>query len=679
MFPSNVFQLTHQPNLKTAAIKDRYGNSPLREIAALQQQFFQLLLRDPITLSLRYLYDPHQQLQIFLLFHIPNTPEQTQISQRIASALQVHELSQIYQFQPIDLHEPQFQTLQNLDWVEAIVEITKADIISDKGYYLPRPFPANPDHSMVNLCEQLHRIHQEKFLLEITLQPAIPSTPWQNALDTLLNAHAKNSNSANDPTLETIIKDALDYQTRYSHAPLFTYSLKLLAADQQHLPLLTSTWLQNATTSDYTNLHPNQLIKRGDPTFLPSLQATQSLTPQNSSISHRLQTWQQQFGDRDIRQLFGRKSMYWGDGSTAAVRNYTPPPQPPSQKSAQLPSQPNASTSSSLAPTGSHALANLSNTPTQTPPAKMQDLLPLKHLTTLEEISTFLRVVIPTNPIPGMAVAQPTYPTMTAEEMFRKYHSLITPDTYIIGLDDNGRVITSSWEDIPHRLIAGQTRFGKTNFIQWLLFQFFYKSPQAKTYIMDFKGIDFPDLKSFLPNFNIEVVTEVEEALDMVEMIDAESEERKQLMKNNPGARKITDLQNKGILISRMLWIIDEASDIADNYSLADEIEKRLKKYARKGASFGIHMIYAAQNPDSSVISKQVTEQLGEKTIFKVSYGASMNVLEIGDAEHITKKGRSILHRGVNDWLYVNTPLMPNLSEQPFKTTIWAEISQDKF
>jgi len=673
-----AFQLTHQPDFKSLAIKDRYGNSPLQKIAALQQEFFQSLLRDSFTLSLRYLYDPHapQQLQIFLLFH---TPEQLKL--RLTSALQTSEFQQIYSFQEINNHQ-QLQTIQNLDWVEAIVEITKAETISDKGYYLPHPFAPNPDHSMVELCEQFARIGNfspEKFLLEITLQPYPTQTaPWKNALDTLLSAHTK-ANSSPDATLETVIKGIRDYQTRYSHAPLFTYSLKLLAESDRHLSTLPTLWLQNATTSEYNHLpHSFLTIKRGDPAFQTSLDSTQNLqiSPENSPLPPALQDWQQQFGNRNISQLFGAKSYLWSEGTTKRVPNYTPPPQPPSQKLPQLPTQGDRPTSSNITSTGSQALTKFSNT--QPSAAKMQDLLPLRHLTTLEEISSFLRVIIPTpHPVPGMAIAQPTYPTMTAEEMFNKYHHLITPDTYIVGLGNNGNVITSSWEEIPHRLIAGQPGFGKTNFIQWIVFQFLYKNPEAKIYVMDFKAVDFPDLKSFLPNFSLEVVTEVEEALTMIEAIDLEEENRIKLIQENKGARRLADLQSKGIPIYRLLWIIDEAADIADaSYDLAENIEKRLKKYARKGRSFGINMIYAAQTPDSSVISKQVTEQLGEKTVFKVSYGASMNVLEIGDAENINKKGRAILHRSVNDWFYVNTPLMPDLSKQPFDKTIWAKLSQ---
>jgi hypothetical protein len=676
-----AFHLTHQPNPKS--IKDRYGNSPTRSVIDLQKQFFQLLLREPITLSLRYISDPNaaadQRLQIFLLINTELTTqtEQEQLKRRLLSTIQSSEFYQIYPFQEIELNAHQFPTLQNLDWVNALLEIPKAETISPKGYYLPRLFPENQDHDMVKICEQLSRIRSERFLLEITLQPHNNPPERQKALDaieTLLKAQSKSSNSAKDAILDTVVKSAQNHQNNYSHQPLFTHSIKLLAEQEQSLSNLAITWLQNATNSDYANLYHNlPIIKRGSPEFQKSLQATRDvrISPQSSHHSPALQAWQQQFGSQSISKIFGSKPMF-GDGSTS-YSNPTPPPQSPQ-------SFVNPTTSSNIvSSSGSHALAKPMaiqgwDRPQQSA-VTMQDLLPLRHLVTLDEVSSFLRVVIPQNKLAGMAVAQTTYPTMTAEEIFNTYRHLITPDQYIVGLDDEGNPITSSWDEIPHRLVAGETGWGKTNFMQWVIFQFSYANPEAKIYIMDFKKLDFPDLKNILPHLNWDIITKVEEALEMIDKIDEEQESRLQLIMQYPGARSLSHLIKRGVSINRTLWIIDEAAAVGRASSrLSDKIENKLAEYAQIGRSFGIHMIYGAQRPDTSIVSKQVVDQLGEKTVFKVTYNASMAVLETGEAEHINTKGRAILHRGGSNWSFVNTPEMPDLFEQPLATTIWGNI-----
>ena len=128
-----------------------------------------------------------QRIQIFLLINteLKNQPEQEQLKRRLLSTIQSSEFYQIYPFQEIELNTPQFPTLQKLDWVNALVEISKAETISPKGYYLPRLFPENQDHDMVKICEQLSRIRSERFLLEITLQPHNNPSERQKALDSI--------------------------------------------------------------------------------------------------------------------------------------------------------------------------------------------------------------------------------------------------------------------------------------------------------------------------------------------------------------------------------------------------------------------------------------------------------------------------------------------------------------
>jgi len=675
-----AFHLTHQPNPK--AIADRYGNSPLRAVIALQHQLFQLLLREPITLSLRYVYDPHasadQRLQIFLIFNteIPITSEKEQLKRRLTSTLQSSEFYQIYPFQLIPPHTNHFPTLQKLDWVHAITEIQKVETISPKGYYLPRLFPENPDHDMVKICEQLSRVGQERFLLEITLQPYNnPSerTKSLNALEAILKAHSKASNSAKDAILETVIKSAQNHQTNYSHKPLFTYSIKLLAEQEHSLSNLAISWLQNATNSDYSSQCHPPILTRGSTEFQQSLQATRQVRVAPLSYQHSpaLQNWHQKFGSQTISQVFrDRANLLGGDGSTS-YSTPTPPPQTPTGYSL-----PNANlTSGGLVSGGSSGLSNAFQGWTTSQSPLMQDLLPLRHLVTLDEISSFLRVVIPDKKLTGMAIAQISYPTMTAEEIFDKHKDKITRDTYIVGLDDEGQVVTSSWDNIPHRLVAGETGWGKTNFMQWIIFQFSYANPAAKIYVMDFKRLDFPDLQRMLPHLNWNVITKVEEAMDMIDEIDGEHEERLQLISQYPGARSLSQLTKKGVPINRTLWIIDEAAAIERASSrLSEKIENKLAEYAQIGRSFGIHMIYGAQRPDTSIISKQVVDQLGEKTVFKVTYKASMEVLETGEAEHINTIGRAILHRGGSNWSFVNTPEMPDLFEHPLSSTIWSRV-----
>lgn len=683
MFPI-AFQLKHQPNLKLPEIINILGSSPRRNIIDIQNRFFQSLLREPITISLRYFYNPSATsndkcLEIFLIF---NT-ESEDISKRISSTLQISDFYQIYPFQSIEFNTFQSQTLQNLDWVNSLMEIHKAQTVSDKGYYLPRPFSANNEHDMVTVCEQLSRIREispERFLLEITLQPynnPAESSQWMNAIDTLLKVQSQASNSGKDAIRETVIKGFQDYQTKYSHNPVFTYSIKLLAETDNHLSYLARTWLQNATSREYADYYQNlPILKRGSREFQQSLQATceVQISPRSSNHSSQLQ----QIVNQDIRQVFGSKPMF-GDGSTQRSQ-YVPPPTPPSSSALPNPTTTPA-TSSSLASGSSHALTTSIATQGwhRPQPARIEDFLPLRYLVTFDEFSSFLRVVVPDpQPISSMAILQPSYPTMTAEELFNNYRHLITPDTYIVGLDDNGNVITSSWDEIAHRLLAGVPGAGKTNFLRWVLFQFLYANPKRKIYIADFKGVDFQFLADL--GVNVNLVTTVEDCQTQIETINNEELLVKQQLMSQYKVTKLSALQKEGVDIDRTLWLIDEAADIAYASSkLKTKIEDSLVKYARQGRSPGIQVVYCTQRISTAVITPQVTDQCEERVVFKVTATASEIVLDDSSASEIPMdaKGRAVLD-SPQGRMFVNTPYMqnPEGSQIPISATLWKHIQR---
>jgi DNA segregation ATPase FtsK/SpoIIIE-like protein len=296
---------------------------------------------------------------------------------------------------------------------------------------------------------------------------------------------------------------------------------------------------------------------------------------------------------------------------------------------------------------------------------------------TFDEFSSFLRVVVPDpQPISSMAILQPSYPTMTAEELFNNYRHLITPDTYIVGLDDNGNVITSSWDEIAHRLLAGVPGAGKTNFLRWVLFQFLYANPKRKIYIADFKGVDFQFLADL--GVNVNLVTTVEDCQTQIEIINNEELLVKQQLMSQYKVTKLSALQKEGVDIDRTLWLIDEAADIAYASSkLRTKIEDSLAKYARQGRSPGIQVVYCTQRISTTVITPQVTDQCEERVIFRVTASASEIVLEDSSASEIPMhaKGRAILD-SPQGRMFINTPFMqnPEGSKIPISATLWKHI-----
>lgn len=681
-----AFCLFQQPNVKLSFDRSYWDGIPIQELIKIQYFFFQLLSREPIRISLRYFWNcrsaSDQALQIFLIFstEIQDLSRQNQIKQKIDSILSTSEFCQIYLFQPIDLKNDQFHNITNLDWVSALVEIHKAETIDNQGYYLPHPFPTNNEHDMVRICERLARIHYsaspEKFLFEITLQPyndLTKTTQWHKALDTLINAHAKVTNSSQDVVLATLVKEICDYQTRYNHAPLFNYSIKLLAESDLHLSLLAFSWLQNATSTEYANLHHHlPIIKRGEPGFQESLQATCEVRVSSaaSCLPPSLQTWQQQFGDRPIREIFGSASMYWGDGSTKRPPHYTPPPQPPAPSQPNLPSHSSPPSSSSLTTTGGHAITQWQGWQhQQREPAKMRDLLPLRYLTTLEEISSFLRVVIPSDrPIPGMPIASSStndgFPqSFTIHDLINQFGHLITEDTYVAGVDCNGNPCISDFSKLAHRLVGGMNGTGKTNYILSVVYQFLHANPEREVFMIDFQaGLHYEFTIQKRPS--VKMVTTFEDCDQMLkDMVEKHAQRREEMRSYQCRGRKEL-FEKTGIKQNAVLVIIDEAFYIKNaDRAYIKSIETNLNTLAAQARVTGIHILYSTQTPTSDVIDSQTLNNIGERVVFAIeSASDSRRIIGTDEAYELPliPKGRALFKGTDRSPIRIATPLVPD-------------------
>ena len=523
---------------------------------------------------------------------------------------------------------------------------------------------------MVKICEQLSRIRSERFLLEITLQPHNNPSERQKALDaieTLLKAQSKSGSSAKDAILDTVIKSAQNHQNNYSHQPLFTYSIKLLAEQEHSLSNLAITWLQNATNSDYANLYHNlPIIKRGSPEFQKSLQATRDvrISPQSSQYSPALQAWQQQFGGQSISKIFGSKSMF-GDGSTS-YSNPTPPPRSPQ-------SFLNFTSSSSLVSSGGSLAKPMSTQGWDRPQQSavtMQDLLPLRNLVTLDEVSSFLRIVIPETPIAGIAMAELANTTpnnfpniLTIDDVIRRFGHLITEDTYVAGVDCNGNPCISDFDKLAHRLVGGMNGTGKTNYILSVVYQFLHADPEREVFMIDFQaGLHYEfTIKN---RKNVEMVTTFEDCDKLLRAVLEKHSQRRQEMTDNRCRGRKELFEKTGIKQNRVLLIIDEAFYIKNaDRDYKKSIEANLNTIAAQARVTGIHLLYSTQTPTSEIIDSQTLNNIGERVLLAIeSASDSRRIIGTDEAYELplVPKGRA-LFRGIDRLpIQIATPYVPD-------------------
>ncbi|MFB2971437.1 FtsK/SpoIIIE domain-containing protein [Aerosakkonema sp. BLCC-F183] len=649
-----------------------YQSDIRKEILQSQQQVMRSLTRvaSNFTFSIRYFYNPDQtpKIKTYLLLNQAGEYQTEEISEQVVSLLTKGKFSDFFTLKL----QADFNQYQKLDWVNFIGEIFKdEEFIEPQNYYLPHLFEVNQSNDMSAVYDVINH-SDRKLILEITLQTyqnSYEKQLWVNAINqmlTQLDTVNSNSTSNKDNLLSTTLALYQKYQQLYPNGDLFKYSIKALAENRGDARVVLETLINHATKENH---HGKQcqivLVNKDQPGFLESLQATENV---DISTAIEWSGWQKKFSEMVIKEVIKPKII----GKDKAKENslsisfMLPPPTPKALNPAQNQNKPGESD----AVLGGSPLAKFSSPP----PSRIIDLKPLHRLATSQEISGFFRIAVPK---PGIITM--TFPTATAEEIFNSYRHLIEEDndTYIVGIDDEGNPVLSSWAKTSHRLVAGVPGAGKSNFLNWIIYQFLYANPKGKIYIADFAGADFNFLVDRV-KANVEIITTVEECQNLVEKIHSQEHQRRLELLQKYEVHNITELQEEGVDIQRTLWIIDEAADIADASSkLRDTIEKRLKEYARKGRKFGIHIIYCTQRPTAAIITPQVTDQCEEKVIFRVSREASQSILEdsmAGDIP-ITSRGRAVL-QGYAGKMFVNTPLIkvPVGSKIQVADTLWSKI-----
>lgn len=656
--PSYLLGLEITPKQNT---QETSKNELRKNLQQTQQQLITSIshLATNLTISLRYIYDPNQspKLKTYLLINHPHNTQTAEDSEQILSLLTKGKLSQFFTLTP----QPNLTPFQNLDWVQTIGEILKhEEFIPPQNYYLPHLFEANQTNDMSAVCDVIHRL-DSKLILEITLQTydnPNQKSLWVNAINQMLAQLDKvnaNTSGIKDNILSVTSALYQKYQQLYPNSDLFQYSIKALAENRADTFPVLDTLIHEAIkeTPHGKRCRIIQLSKN-QPGFSESLEATKNV---NISSGIEWEGWQKNNSEMSIANAIQPQKKGLGKFGTSvslsdkpSLDNQNQPPMIGGVNSAQnqnLPQLYNAVSDGS-------GLAKLSSTPA---PSRMVDLKPLHRLATAQEISGFFRIAVPQE-IPNESRTEKSLPVANAEDLFNHHRNLIDADTYIVGIDDKGNPVPSSWAEIPHRLVAGVPGAGKSNFLNWVIFQFIYANPKGKIYIADFAGVDFNFLVKYLKD-NVEIVTTIEECQLFVEKLHTDEYQRRIELLKQYEVQNIQQLKEQGVDIPRTLWIIDEAAAIARaSDKLQRIIENRLIQYANQGRKCGFHVIFCTQRPTSAIISNQVLDSCEEKIVFRVTEEASGLILENSLAGTIPKKavGRAVIRGSEGDNIFVNTP-----------------------
>jgi S-DNA-T family DNA segregation ATPase FtsK/SpoIIIE len=225
------------------------------------------------------------------------------------------------------------------------------------------------------------------------------------------------------------------------------------------------------------------------------------------------------------------------------------------------------------------------------------------------------------------------------------------PLNLAIGKSIVGKPIFGDLEKMPHLLVAGATRTGKSVTLQNLLISLLYKnSPyDLKLIILDPKRVEFSSYHN-LPHLYTPVIKEPKGAIKALNWAIQEMERRYEILAEHgqvlaPALEKARKKGSVGDAVSGLppkmpyvVIIFDEYNDFMLSYP--KEITPLITSLTQKGRAAGIHLILATQRPDVKVITGTIKANIPARIALKTtSLIDSRTILDSSGAEDLLGNG----------------------------------------
>lgn len=269
----------------------------------------------------------------------------------------------------------------------------------------------------------------------------------------------------------------------------------------------------------------------------------------------------------------------------------------------------------------------------------------------LEAESIRLQIPIPGKPFAGIEVPKKRENRKTVHlgdlldcSQF-KNTDLVLP--IAVGQDNYGTTMYIDIAEMPHCLIAGTTKSGKSVSLNAFLLSLIYKfSPRdLRLVLIDPKRIELGTYEG-IPHLAMPVITEQDDFLPAITWVFEEMERRYNVFQDYD-VLTIVEL-NKVLVEQRkpklpyIVMIMDEFSDWITSAGI--EVENMLQRIAQKARAAGIHVILAAQRPSKNVIKGDIKANFDTRLAFRVSsFDDAKIILGSGGAEKLEGYGDMLI------------------------------------
>lgn len=228
-----------------------------------------------------------------------------------------------------------------------------------------------------------------------------------------------------------------------------------------------------------------------------------------------------------------------------------------------------------------------------------------------------------------------------------------------IGLTVSNKVYIADLAEMPHLLISGPTRQGKSVCINVIIASLLFKKTpeELKFVLIDPKMVEFnpySEIESHylakIPGNDGAVVTDIDRVIKTLNSLCLEMDNRYKMLRY-AGVRNITEYNDKFQTINHsngyrflpyIVVIIDEFSYLF--MEAGKEVEMPIARVAQKARSVGIHLIIATQRPSTDVITGIIKANFPARIAFRVCSSVdSKIILDIPGAQQLIGRGDMLI------------------------------------
>lgn len=218
-----------------------------------------------------------------------------------------------------------------------------------------------------------------------------------------------------------------------------------------------------------------------------------------------------------------------------------------------------------------------------------------------------------------------------------------------LGRNIDNQVIRRTIDDMPHCLVAGATKSGKSVCMNTMLISLLIKNKpdELKLILIDPKRVELSFYEE-LPHLVTPVISDPEMASLGLKWAVDEMERRYDLL-SEARVRNIETYNEKvknhkinAPKMSYIVIIIDELADLM--MTCSSDVEDSIKRITQKARAAGIHLIVATQRPTVDVVKGSIKANIPTRLAFRVASAVdSSTILDEGGAENLLGRGDMLI------------------------------------